>query len=222
MVQSHTVTGVLSFSMGDFWSPSFKVFTGKWEQSLKLVSKAAEDSPNICGVSWDESKLCGSVGWCPKSRVVLFSFTASLENVRKLNINLHFKRQNSSLCGSGESEAIIKHLMPVARRSAALFMLFWVSDVTKKKRKHWQELIYFLYKCDKIMVENKTSLEGLVLFSQFIYLKFFFVLFVFSILFLWFLTVSTVVYIRSFVKRKKTCSVVSTLNMSLANKRFNV
>lgn len=30
-------------------------------------------------------------------------------------------------------------------------------------------------------------------------------------------------YIRSFVKRKKkTCSVVSTLNMSLANKRFNV
>jgi len=30
------------------------------------------------------------------------------------------------------------------------------------------------------------------------------------------------VYIRHFVKRKITCGVVSTLNMSLVNKRFNV
>lgn len=43
------------------------VLTGKWEQSLKLVSKAAENAPNICGLSTD-----GSVEWYPESRVCAF------------------------------------------------------------------------------------------------------------------------------------------------------
>lgn len=58
-------------------------------------------------------------------------FKLLLENEDSPNIcsvslgesNLSFQRQNSSLCGFGESEMISKHLMPVSSRSAALFML---------------------------------------------------------------------------------------------------
>lgn len=77
---------------------------------------------------------------------------------------------------------IMKHLMPVTRRSAALFMLL-VSDVTHEKKTLTGTYIYFLYKCDKIMVENKTSLQGQVLFSQSLFISRFSVC-LFSILFL--------------------------------------
>lgn len=72
-----------------------------------------------------------------KAWVVLYtiSLTTSLKNLGKTEDNAlaflgqfaskdsHFQRQNSSPCGSGESDVVIKHLIPVVRRSAALFML---------------------------------------------------------------------------------------------------
>lgn len=168
--------------------PVLEILPGKCEQSLKLGSQAAEYLRRE--LVW--VKLCGSKQGCV--------FHASLKPMWKL---IKPSRQNSSLCGFGEREVITKHLMPVARHSAALFMLLGFRCY-KTRKKNWQELLYFLYKCDKIMVENKTSLRGLALFSQSLFISrfwsdFFFFL---SILFLWFLTVSTVVYIRGFVKRK--------------------
>lgn len=133
-----------------------------------------------------------------------------------------FQRWNSSLHGFGESDVIMKHLMPVARRSAALFMLLGFRCYKKKTDRN---LYIFCTNVTELWSKTKWVFRGCCCFHR-VYLSqgFWFVLFwwfFFSILFL-FLTVSTVVYIRSFVKRKKTCSVVSTLNMSLANKRFNV
>lgn len=139
--------GVLSFH-------GVKVFTGKWEKSLKLVSKAAENSPNICGVSWGESNFVARRDDFLKAglRFLMITLAAGLENPGKWNITLvslrlrtSLQRQNSSLCGFGESEVMIKHLMPVERRSAALFMLLGF----RCYKKNWQELLYFLYKCDK-------------------------------------------------------------------------
>lgn len=65
-------------------TPILNVFTGKWKQGLKLASKAAENSPDICGVTWDQSN-CGSVRWCPRNRVVFFtiSLTAGPETSPK-------------------------------------------------------------------------------------------------------------------------------------------
>lgn len=178
--------GVLSFH-ASFWDFELKVFTGKWEQSLKLVSKAAENSPNMCGVSRDESNFVAQSDEVLKAGLCfsLISLTASLENLGKLDRNLelssglHLRDRTLHLVALGRARWEMKHLMPVVRHSQ-LFLCFWVSDVTNKT---WQELIYFSYKCDKIMVEkqNKSSGAGVV-FTEFIYLKvfvFFFSLFYF-------------------------------------------
>lgn len=67
------------------------------------------------------------------------------------------------------------------------------------------------------MVENKTkSSGGGVVFTEFIYLFvfFYFVCVIFNC--------QHCSVHKKFCKEEKTCSVVSTLNMSLANKRFSV
>lgn len=94
---------------------------------------------------------------------------------------------------------IMKHLMPVARRSAALFMLLGFRCYKKKTDRN---LYIFCTNVTELWSKTKRVFRG---FTEFIYLKVFGLfcfLGFFSILFL-FLTVSTVVYIRSFVKRKK-------------------
>lgn len=75
------------------------------------------------------------------------------------------------------------------------------------------------------MVENKTSLQGLLLFSQSLFISRFLVCLFFGFFF-YFVSVFNCQHCsvhKKFCKEeKKTCSVVSTLNMSLANKRFSV
>lgn len=113
------------------YSEGVLVLTGKSEQSLKLVSKAAESSPNICSLRSEGSAVFRRIfGF-------LFlndSFHHKPENFWKMTDNaLAFCRQFASTeftvrtlhCMTlGESEVIIKHLITVVRRYAALFTLF--------------------------------------------------------------------------------------------------
>lgn len=70
-------------------SPSFK-FSLENLKSHKLVSKAAENFPNICGKSWDESNSLARWDDVPKSRVVflMISLATGLENPGILNFEL--------------------------------------------------------------------------------------------------------------------------------------
>lgn len=69
----------------------------------------------------------------------------------------------------------------------------------------------------KLWLKTKSS-GARIVFTEFIYLQFFFVC-LFSVLF----NCQHCSVHNEFCKgERNTCSVVSTLNMSLANKRFNV
>lgn len=112
---------------------------------------------------------------------------------------------------------IIKHLMPVARRSAALFMLLGF----RCYKKHDRNFYIFCTNVTEIKDENKKSSGASVVFTEFIYLKVFGLVFFFYFVSVIFNCQHCSVH-KKFCKEEKTCSVVSTLNMSRANKRFNV
>lgn len=180
MVQSHTENEFCP-SMGVFKSP---VFNFSWKM----------EAPNICSVRQGESNF-------DRGSFSLTNLTTSLENLWALNAHSALVE-----CSISEAELFTLWLWGEwddevstwCRFQGALQLFLCVWGFRCYKR-NWQELIYFfLYKCDKIMVENKTGLQGLTLFSQRL-----FIANVLIFLFVWFLTVSTVVYIRCFVKRKQ-------------------
>lgn len=137
-------------------------------------------------------------------------------------VRTSFQRRNSSLHGFGESDVIMKHLMPVARRSAALFMLLGFRCYKKKTDRN---LYIFCTNVTELWSKTKRVFRGCCCFHR-VYLSqgFWFVLF-FGFFF-YFVSVFNCQHCsvhKKFCKEeKKTCSVVSTLNMSLANKRFSV
>lgn len=194
MVQSHVEKEFSTFQGSFYESQVLRFSLGNKNWSLKLLSQAAEHSPNICGLNWDDS-----VEWYPESRVVFLMISPAANQFSALLVSVHFW-ENSWPCGSGESDAIMKHWMP------------------------WRDHMFFVQMRQKLRLKTTRKKQVSRLFSQNLFISSFVLLcFFFLFLFLWFLTVSTVVYIRCFVKRKKNLdSVVSTLNMSLVNKGFNV